>query len=317
MNALTGRADEKIGQIRPIENLHFLVSPSWDALMATLKVYSDDSGDENDPQHSFVAVAGYVSTVEKWPRFELEWNEILVGYEVPYLHMREWVNKDSKIYKHLKDDDERQASFFGDLAQCVKDNTVFSVNSVVKLADLREFNIESGLQLDAYAFGLYGCIVELREKCPDDEIEIIIDKIDKRYKRAGLADQYARTDTFADLKPDLLPIMPLAKSDSFKTVLPIQAADFLAWELRKVSEDRKGWIPSEESRASRDGVNADYWQWAAQYEREHGKKPRQRKSGYALQDARPPKGYIWDLYNIRAAHTIRHKNGWQAKDDER
>jgi hypothetical protein len=227
--------------------------------------------------------------------------------------MREWVNADSKIYEHLKKDAERQAGFFADLAQCVKDNTVFCVTSTVKLPDLRKFNEDTGLQLDAYAFGLYGCIIDLREKYPDEQIEIVIDKIDTPYKRAGLADQYARTDTYRDLKVDLLPIVPLKDSESFKNVLPIQAADFLAWELRKVSEDRKNWVPSDEARNSREGVNADYRQWAAEYEREHGRRPRQRKSGYALQDARLPKGYIWDLHNIRAAHTVRHKNGWYIK----
>jgi hypothetical protein len=150
----------------------------------------------------------------------------------------------------------------------------------------------------------------LRAKFPDDEIEIVIDKIDKPYKRAGLAEQYARTDTYANLKCDLLPILPLQKDESFKTIIPIQAADFLAWELRKSSEDRKTWEPSEASHSSREGVNEDYWKWAREFETANGRKPRQRKSGYALQDAQLPKGYLWDFVNISAASTIRHKNGW-------
>jgi hypothetical protein len=83
----------------------------------------------------------------------------------------------------------------------------------------------------------------LRGKYPHEEIEIIIDRIDKPHKRVGLAKEYSNTDTYANLKGDLLPILPIEKTDSFKTVLPIQAADFLAWELRKTSEDRKRWAP--------------------------------------------------------------------------
>jgi hypothetical protein len=119
--------------------------------MAALKVYSDDSGDDADSQHSFLAVAGYVSTPEKWIRFEREWLEVLEGYEVPWLHMKEWWNNNNEIYQHLKDDQKRQASFFADLTQCVKDNTIFAISSVLRLADFRKFNAETGLSLDAYS----------------------------------------------------------------------------------------------------------------------------------------------------------------------
>jgi hypothetical protein len=47
--------------------------------MEPLKLYVDDSGDETDRQHSVVAVAGYLSNVDRWRVFERQWNEVLEG----------------------------------------------------------------------------------------------------------------------------------------------------------------------------------------------------------------------------------------------
>jgi len=101
---------------------------------------------------------------------------------------------------------------------------------------------------------------------------------------------------------------PLKKSESFKTVLPIRAADFMAWELRKAGSDRAGWvIPTE---GDRDVVYAAYHKWAAEFKSQKGREPITRKSAWALDKAIPQSGYLWDEINIRAAHEIRHKNGW-------
>jgi hypothetical protein len=117
-----------------------------------------------------------------------------------------------------------------------------------------------------------------------------IEGIQVRMEDGGLAQQYARMDTYADLKPDSISILPLEKADSFKTVLPIQAADFMAWELRKLSTDRMDWEPNEASRASLDAVRADYRKWADEFARTHNnRRPRQRLSAWGLEKATPHK----------------------------
>jgi hypothetical protein len=112
------------------------------------------------------------------------------------------------------------------------------------------------------------------------------------------------------LKADLITITPLEKSDSYSKILPIQAADFMAWELRKAYEDRREWEPSEEARGSMDALNADYQEWAQSFLKKYGRLPRQRLSGWGLEKATPQKGHLWDFTNIEAAHRVRHKNGW-------
>jgi hypothetical protein len=57
-------------------------------------------------------------------------------------------------------------------------------------------------------------------------------------------------------------MFPLKKTDSFKKIFPIQAADFMAWELRKISEERKDCSPSDNARVSLEAVQEDYRSWA-------------------------------------------------------
>jgi hypothetical protein len=272
--------------------------------VAVLKVYIDDSGDSTDPKQRdlVLTVAGYVSNIDRWKRFEWLWNDVLEGYEVPYLHMKEWWDRDGTIYRNIKSDPEQEAHFFGDLVQTIKDTMLCAVSASIRLRDLHVFNEREGLNLNAYAFGLYACIIELRTKFPKDEIQIVVDKIAKPHKHIDLGKQYAETDTFEDLKADEIPITPLGKEESFKTILPIQAADFLAWEVRKYGNDRISWIPPD--KGDKESFRADYRKWAEEAN------PRLRKSAVYLDRAVQHVGYVWDAFNINAAHTIRHKNGW-------
>lgn len=69
-------------------------------------------------------------------------------------------------------------------------------------------------------FALYVCLIDLRKRYADDDIEIVIDRISTPYKRIQLAKQYARTDTFEDLKVENIQMFPLEKTDSFKRFFP-------------------------------------------------------------------------------------------------
>ncbi len=272
--------------------------------MALLKVYLDDSGSQTDPnlQDSVLVVGGYVADIHHWKKFEWLWDDVMQGYEVPYLHMKEWWNEDKEIYRSLKDDVERQIHFFGDLIQTIKDTMFCAVSASIRLRDLRAVNAKHGLNLNAFSFGLYACILALREYYPNDELQIVIDKITKPHKHIQIAKDYAETDTYQDLNPQAIPITPIEEPDSFKNILPIQAADFLAWEVRKYGHETVGWLPP--LKGTREDFRADYAKWVTE------NNPRVRKSAFHLNKAVPHIGHIWDEFNISAAHTVRHKTGW-------
>jgi hypothetical protein len=293
-----------------LTDLSPFVDPPGGTLMGILKAYVDDSGDDRDAQHSVVSIACYLSHADQWRVFEREWREVLEGYEVPYLHMKEFWNRDKDTYRHLKEDQNRQKNFFADLVQVVGDNINYCFSAVVRIEDIKKFNREFSVELDTFSFALYAAVVSLREIYVSEDIHIVIDKITKPQKRIDLAKQYIRTDTFKDLNSDCLTITPLEKDESFVDVLPIQASDFMAWELRKAYEDRKEWEPTEESRLSKGALKEHYDEWAQSFLKQHGRLPRQRLSAFGLEKATPQKGHLWDFVNIRAAHLVRHKNGW-------
>jgi hypothetical protein len=138
----------------------------------------------------------------------------------------------------------------------------------------------------------------------------VVDKFTKPHLTVERALQYARTDTYADLRTADLTVTPLGGGDSFKNILPIQAADFLAWEVRKVCEERKTFDPPEEMRTNNRRINEAVLAWEIEFEREHGRPPRSRRSAKMLSAWPPPRGYMWDLHMLNAAHASRHENGW-------
>jgi hypothetical protein len=142
---------------------------------------------------------------------------------------------------------------------------------------------------------------------------LLIDAVSKPYKKIDSAKNYISSDSYIDLHSDSLRIMPLEGNDSAKTILPMQAADFMAWELRKASVDRKEWNVADANRSSKEALKQDYDQWAQVFFNKYGRMPRTRQSAWGLEKATPQKGHLWDFVNISGAHTIRHKNGRETR----
>jgi hypothetical protein len=277
--------------------------------MVVLKAYLDDSGSADDPTHSCITIAGYVSTVDGWDWFEHHWPRVLRRYNVPYLHMKELWNREG-IYKEMKETAGAETDFLAECIQTIQIATEFHVSATVRLADLCEFNKETRLKLEPSALALYGCLIELRSKYPDSGIEIFIDNITKPYLTIDKGRVYARLDTHTDLKVDSLMIASIGEGNSFKNILPIQAADFTAYEIRKHCEEHKTFKPTEESRVLGEQLNTSYLEWEIDFIRKNNRNPRNRMSARMLSAWPPAKGYIWDKALIMGAHINRHKNGW-------
>ncbi len=106
-------------------------------------------------------------------------------------------------------------------------------------------------------------------------------------------------------------IEPLGESDSFRNILPIQAADFTAYEIRKHCEEHKTFNPPEEMRVLGEPLNTAYLEWEIDFRRHNNDRPpRSRMSARMLSAWPPARGYIWDKTLIMGAHVSRHKNGW-------
>jgi hypothetical protein len=80
--------------------------------------YFDGSGDRGQPVQ---VVAGFVSTVKKWARFENEWNAILKANKVSAFHATDYASSKEE-FADWKGDSARRKQFQDDLTACMKRN---------------------------------------------------------------------------------------------------------------------------------------------------------------------------------------------------
>jgi hypothetical protein len=98
--------------------------------------YFDASGNKRSP---VLTMAGFVSRVSKWDRFEREWPKLLKSYGVSSLHMTEFVSAKGQ-FEGWKGDSARRKKFIDDVVACVKRNTNKGVATSVIISEFNEVN---------------------------------------------------------------------------------------------------------------------------------------------------------------------------------
>jgi hypothetical protein len=200
--------------------------------MVVLTGYLDDSGGV-DATSDACAIAGYVGTESSWKLFETLWQKALDDHGAPYLHMREFTaSKPPFDWQETK-----RRSFISALTSVIKASGLYCVGEVVRLTDTRRFNEERGLTLEPFPLAIYGCMMSLYMRDPLAKYEIWIDKISKPQKKIRQAKDYAGSSPYDDVSLNIK-ITPLSGGMSFRNVLPMQAADFAAWEILKYNRAR-------------------------------------------------------------------------------
>lgn len=114
--------------------------------MVVLKAYLDSSGEEQDSQHKVCSLAGYITTTNKWRKFEKLWKQRLTDYKVPYLHMKEFAHyrPPFDIFKDNESNKEKpeRKLFLQSLINIMEDTNLMGIGSVVRLEALDKFNKE-------------------------------------------------------------------------------------------------------------------------------------------------------------------------------
>jgi hypothetical protein len=271
--------------------------------MIVLKGYFDDSGDEEDHQHEVCSVAGYVATMDDWNKFEKEWQKVLDDNRVPYLHMREFAHF-KKSFEKFKDNKEDRIIFLQSLINVMKNANLYGIGSVIRLSGLREFNAEKGICINAYSFNLYFCIMQICHQWKEKPIQITLDKTNYLQNNKDKALNYLRTDTFysnCDKYIDILPLNCL----TFREILPLQAADFLAWEARKNIDTKVRWFSEINKEEDLNSHLHSLWKWSTQ--RDKNVPP--RKSIDNLFKSIPTEGAVWDYKGLCIIDNVR-KHLW-------
>jgi len=284
-----------------------MIRPPRDRLMAVLRAYSDNSGDDRDPEQKCVSVAGYLGTIETWEQFDSNWAKVMGRFGVKYLHMKEFRNPDG-IYSSFSADDKKE--FLCALIEVIDSLDLAAFGSAVRLADLRRFNDETGLGLDAYSIALHECCQWIGWHCRNEIIEVVADRFKGVTAKIALAERYSRSSTHSReyVAADYMSVTALPKKLSFREIRPLQAADFFAWEMhREITHEDEWWslikpfVPEGHQYLSR-------IMWHASRVSEHKVNfpYHHRKSHANLRRASHPiVANIWDYQALREANEVR------------
>ncbi len=103
--------------------------------------YFDASQDKG---HRILTLGGFVSTLKKWERFEIEWKAILEKHGITYFHMTDFASSQGE-FSEWKGQTEKRRVFFARLVQCIKKNTNKGFCTSLLLADYATVDREYSL----------------------------------------------------------------------------------------------------------------------------------------------------------------------------
>jgi hypothetical protein len=271
--------------------------------MAMLKGYADDSR----PNDRIWAVGGYLGHDLQWDAFEAAWPKMLAKHDVPYFHMREF-GKPTGVYQKWwppKDHHGEIAAFFADIVEVISHCWLRPYWSITRVNDLARFNAQNGLALEAYPLAAYGCMLGVgKDHLSGVTAEIVFDHVEKVSSKLATAAEYAENDTYYDTIHKMIVPVPLNRQLTFKDVMPLQAADFLIWEIQKNHLKIEDWflVPDKPTDQDERSEHMDKWS----LEKYGAIRPPARKSLDALADHTAPGiGIIWDYDNLSVAHRLR------------
>jgi hypothetical protein len=248
------------GQIRLASLSIFNPPPKGHLMAVVIKAYVDDS--RSGDSHLW-ALGGFVGFVDQWEAFERDWSLMLDTHEIPYLHMREFNDPDGVYSKWwpAKEHYAELAALFQDVTKVIGRSGIEGMGGMTRCGDLEKFNQENGVALEPYPMAAYGGLIGLWKRHKREPIEIIFDHVEQVDSKLVSARRLADSDGYYAGGFDNMQMIPLNKAWSAKNILPLQAADFLAWEWRKMHEDRRKWWDKEGKPDDLDARWADFEAW--------------------------------------------------------
>ena len=294
-----------------LRDLHTLPNPPDDAVVCVVSVnlgFFDNSGDAEDPQHKVLTVGGFFANESQWAKFEDSWKTNLSAYQVPYLHMKEFAHFLGP-FAIFKDHDEERRNFLRGCISAISGAGITqSVCHGIRLKDVGTFNKEYNKSVDPFSFCLYIAFIDIQARFGrDTHIELIIDRFSKVTKKIYLAEEYSRTDVFFHHPAFNIAARSLSEDLSFKDVMPLQAADFLVWELRKSQAKYDEWFEIRKPGSQKGQWFPELLEWSIE---KWVTVPNERRSLLALHAACGNDEGIFVTYKTLLKAEEFHPNGW-------
>lgn len=226
---------------------------SPDKEFVLLTCYLDEAGGRQD---GFTVVCGWLSSVALWEQFEIDWKLFLISYKVPYFHMKEFAQSTGP-FKKWKDAKLIRETFVRDALSIIRDRVqrwvlCYVHHRLFEMADARCMLTET--LSSPYAVAGRACVAQVdlwsrKEANTSRDIKYVFE--DGGPDKGGL--MTAMDIPYRLPNPSFEPSRDMSDKRGVlrKGVVQIQAADLLAYELRKHRQEfalRSGRKPRESFR---------------------------------------------------------------------
>lgn len=209
-------------------------------MVSLLKGYADDSG--NDGKSPVFVLGAFVGTVENWKRFSGEWDDALHnnGYKnLDYFKMKEAAAREVQFAGWERD---KRDAFLLRLISIIERYAVKGVATTIPGADYREVfkgKIAKGMDTP-YFLSFYALMAEAHrfqlKTNEQNRIDFVFDEQGRQIGSALRAWRYWIGQAQAGQEFTLF-LGERPQSGDDKIILPLQAADLLAWRTRRLAED--------------------------------------------------------------------------------
>jgi hypothetical protein len=202
-------------------------------IMSANYLYCDAAGGQD---HGFIVVAGYLASFDDWNRFTADWNELLATYGLPYFHMKEFAHCKGPFGDSWTEEAKR-ARFLSKAAAIIAQYVRQGISAIVEFDSFNRVNATYRLdEVVGVPYSLAGrtCAAKASRFTSDGAgATYIFDDGDEG--RGDLMRVMGR-DNYPS--PIFRPSRDRWKNDRLvRGVVPLQAADFAAYELRKAHKD--------------------------------------------------------------------------------
>jgi len=243
-------------------------SYSEDNFVIALSGYNaffDRSADHDLQSVGGTVVAGFVSTVEQWALWEKDWKAVLDEFHVRYFHMREFNSYNGEFTDSKWREELHRRYFVASLAATIKNWAVASIADYMDHQIYRDANklCETDKIFNPYVECGRNCALHtqdfIRNKVKSDlPISYVFERGDEGV--GMLMDFMERCNlpcpTFK--RPRVNPQNPdLDREDP--PMIQLQAADLLAWEIRRWKNDYRNGAKMRQSMKAFCGLEQNIW----------------------------------------------------------
>lgn len=205
--------------------------PKENRFMVMLQAYFDDSGTHD--RSETVSVGGFISTPERWLKFEEEWRSALEDWGIPMFRMSKFANR-ARPFTYWTEEQRQQR--LSRLLEVIDRNVLASIGAAIPVA---EFSSKLSPEAQLYCGGPYGLAMTFifMDLAPavrrlHGEEAWIAYIVESGSDGAGEILKVFRENERDPQQKELYRLLSL-RFENKRQYLPLQAADILAYELYK------------------------------------------------------------------------------------